>query len=261
MPPPEYTFQGAWAAAAEYAVDDLVSSGGVAYVCIEAHTADAGNPPPNADFWELLIAASTANVYATVEDYRAFIGKNTLDADATILQNLTTASRWWDRKLKRPFGFGLVAAPVARTFYVHRAGVGGGSPSLFVDEFATQTGLTVSIAGEEVDDAGYVALPANAQQMPEPEPFDELRRLSLGWPLGEPVTVTARWGWPAVPSAIRDATIEWTAIWRGESPAATGRVNELDQVQDFSPYHLSQLKRLTNQYSRGRRPTVGARPC
>lgn len=260
MPDPQYTYRGAWANGEAYLVDDLVASGDVAYVCIAAHTSDAASAPPNGDYWDLLIEPSASTAYATVEEYRAFIGRQTLDDDAVIAGNLETASRWWDLTLQRPFGFGLVAAPVARTFYVHRAADGDGSRSLFVDEFGSTTGLSVSIDGEVVDPAEYAALPPNAAQRPEPWPFDELRRIGRAWPLATPIVVTARWGWPAVPRAIKEATIEWTAIWRGESPAATGRVSELDEVQSFSPYHLSQLKRLTSMYRRGRLPAIGARP-
>lgn len=265
MPDPTYTYRGDWATATAYLANDLVVSGSVAYVCTDAHTSDAGNAPPDADFWDLLVAPDASNSYATVEEYRAFVGKDSTDDDNVIAENLAAASRWWDEKLNRPFGFGLIAAPVARKFYVHRAPVGDGSKSLYVDDFATLTGLVVSIGGDVQDASTYIAFPLNALQKPEPWPFDELRRSGRGWPLGEEITVTAKWGWPAVPAAIKQATIEWTAIWRGESPAATGRVGtarpgELDQVMDFSPYHLSQLKRLSALYRKARNPLSGNRP-
>ena len=260
MPDPTYTYRGDWATATAYLANDLVSSGAIAYVCTDAHLSDAGNAPPDADNWELLIDADASTAYATVEDYRAFVGRDSLSDDIVIADNLLAASRWWDEKLGRPFGFGLVAAPVARTFYVHRSPHGGGGASLFVDDFATLTGLSISIDDTVQESDTYVAFPLNSLQKPEPWPFDELRRLNSGWPLGTPVVVTARWGWPAVPQAIKQATMEWTAIWRGESPTATGAASELDQVAALSPYHLSQLKRITTMYKKPRNPMSGKRP-
>lgn len=258
---PSYNYRGDWTTATAYLANDLVVSGSVAYVCTDAHTSDAGNAPPDADHWDLLVAPDASNSYATVEEYRAFIGKDSTDDDNVIAENLAAASRWWDEKLNRPFGFSLISEPAARSFYVHRAPIGGGSNRLYVDDFATLTGLVVSIGGQTVDSATYGAFPLNALQKPEPWPFDELVRSGgRTWPLGEPITVTARWGWPAVPRALKQATIEWTAIWRGESPAATAKVSELDQVVDFSPYHLSQLKRLTGLYRKPRGPVMGKRP-
>ncbi|MCC6959452.1 MAG: hypothetical protein IT301_06355 [Dehalococcoidia bacterium] len=261
MPDPTYTYRGAWATATAYLANDLISSGGVAYVCTSGHTSDAANGPPDAGHWSLLITPSASTAYATVEEYRAAIGKDSLDDDVVVAEDLLAASRWWDEKLNRPFGFGLSAAPSARKFYVHRAPSGAGSKSLYVDDFASLTGLSVTIGGTVQDVTDYEAFPLNALSKPEQWPFDELRSLTAaGWPLGEEITVTARWGWPAVPMGLKKATIEWTAIWRGESPAATARVGELDQVQSFSPYHLSQLKRITSMYRRPRNPTSGNRP-
>lgn len=260
MPDPTYTFRGDWATATAYLANDLVDAGGVAYVCTEAHTSDAGNAPPDADYWSLLLAADSSNAYATVEEYRAHIGKDSLDDDAVITNQLLMASHWWNQRLNRSSGFKLAASASARTFYVNRSPHGGGSRSLYVDDIGSSSGLVVAIDGDTVDSTDYQLFPLNADVKPEPWPFDEIRRLVIGWPLGEAVTVTAKWGWPAVPQAIKQATMEWTAIWRGESPASSGRVAELDQVQDFSPYHLSQLKRLTTMYRRPRDPMSGRRP-
>lgn len=201
------------------------------------------------------------DAYATVQEYRAAIGKETSDDDLALSEALLVASRWWERKLHRPAGFNRDTAAVARTFYVHRGTNGEGSKTLFVDDIAATTGMTVTLDGEAVAAADYQLRPLNALVGPEAEPYDRIVRLgTVGWTLQSPIVVTAIWGWPAVPEAIKAATIEWAAIWRGESVRATERVNEMDQVASASPYHLSQLKRITEAYQQARPPMAVVLP-
>ncbi len=195
-----------------------------------------------------------SDAYATAADYRAAVRKTSTADDAQITLDLEMASRWWDRKLRRRAGFSQDDAPVERTYYVHRGRAGGGSNTLYVDDISTTTGLSIEVAGETLAATDYVLWPLDAALAPEPEPYDRIVRVSGYWPLDEPILVTARYGWPAVPAGIKAATIEWAAIWRGESIRATATVNALDEVQATSPYHLSQLKRLTNMYQQTRRP-------
>lgn len=267
MPDPQYTFRGAWAAATVYVEDDLVTLGLTAYVCVDGNTGDVENGPPNADFWDLLVEPATT-AYATAAEYRNAIGKSGTSEDTAIDRAVTMASRWWDRKLRRSFG---KSALENREFRVHRGTDGFGSSTLFVDDIAESAGLVVTIGDEVVEASSYELLPLNAAKGPEPQPYDRIARIGSGWsgfnewplsrhsqwPLGRLITITARWGWPAVPAAIVEATIEWAAIWRGESIRATERVNEMDQVVSTSPYHLSQLKRVTEAYQQGRSPVAG----
>jgi hypothetical protein len=54
-----YTLQGAWVITTDYFVDDAVTNGGETYVCIQDHTAAAGNEPGVGgswtDFWVLIV--------------------------------------------------------------------------------------------------------------------------------------------------------------------------------------------------------------
>ena len=201
------------------------------------------------------------DAYATAQEYRDAIDKMSADDDLAISNALQVASRWWDRKLRRTAGFNKDTAAVARTFYAHRGPDGCGSKTLFVEDIASTSGMTVTLDGVAVAATDYQLRPLNATLGPEPEPYDRIVRLgTVGWTLQRPVVVTAIWGWPAVPEAIKQATIEWAAIWRGESIRATERVNEMDQVQTTSPYHLSQLKRITEAYQQARPPSAVVLP-
>lgn len=196
-----------------------------------------------------------SDAYATAEEYRGRVDRTSAADDDTIDVQLGMTSRWWDAKLRRAAGFNKDAAPVARRYYVHRAPKGCGSETLFVDDIATATGLSVVIDGETISSDLYELWPLNAALGPEAWPYDRIvRKDGSAWPIGELITVTAAYGWPEVPAAIVEATIEWTAIWRGESVRTTARVNELEQVASVSPYHLSQLKRITGAYQQMRAP-------
>jgi len=58
----KFKWQGAYNGATAYVVDDVVESGGSAYVCIAATT---GNTPPNATYWELMSQAGTNGTNGT----------------------------------------------------------------------------------------------------------------------------------------------------------------------------------------------------
>ena len=198
-----------------------------------------------------------SDAYATAAQYRDRVGRDSSADDPTIDLQLGMTSRWWDAKLRRGAGFNKDASPVARRYYVHRSPQGCGSETLFVDDIATASGLVVTIGGVTVASSVYELWPLNAALGPEAQPYDRIMRVDgTEWPFGELITVTAFYGWPAVPAGIVEATIEWTAIWRGESVRTTARVNELDQVANVSPYHLSQLKRITGAYQQMRAPWV-----
>lgn len=210
-----------------------------------------------------------SDAYATPQQYRQAIGKQTADDDAQIKQDLEATSRYWDGYLHRPMGFAQDASAVARIYYPRRGRDGKGSHVLLVDDIASTSGLVVKV---DTDDDGdfddedaltittdYELHPLNAALGAEAEPWNMIvRKGALGWSLGLRIQVTAIGGWPAVPALVRQLTIEWTAVWRGESVRATARVNELDQVQEVSPFHQSQIKRIAALYRQSRSPALMA---
>jgi hypothetical protein len=60
----KFKWQGAWSSSTAYVVDDVVESGGNAYVCIAAST---NNEPPNATYWELMAQKGTDTSVATTQ--------------------------------------------------------------------------------------------------------------------------------------------------------------------------------------------------
>ena len=60
----KFKWQGAYNGATAYVVDDVVESGGSAYVCIAATT---GNTPPNASYWELMASKGTDTSVLTTQ--------------------------------------------------------------------------------------------------------------------------------------------------------------------------------------------------
>ncbi len=57
-------------------------------------------------------------------------------------------------------------------------------------------------------------------------------------------------GWPGVPAAITLSCIDYTAMVRGESTFATGRMPELDGGTDVSGQARAWLKSRLMAYSR-----------
>ncbi|MBF8255137.1 MAG: phage gp6-like head-tail connector protein [Anaerolineales bacterium] len=163
------------------------------------------------------------DAYATAAEYRAATTKTDATDDASILSQLKGVSRYWDYRCNRFFT--QDAAVVVRTFD------GKGECELWLPaDIATATGLIVkadldgdySFADETalVLDTDFWLGPSDADKGPEPRPWEILEvhpnsaQLSA-WPCQQKaLQVTAKFGWPAVPQAIKDATIALTRYMR-----------------------------------------------
>lgn len=182
--------------------------------------------------------------YATTAEVRLY-GYQSLSTDEPLLNALITrASRLFDNAAGKPKDyFGAAAASpsaTARKFW------GNGTDYLRLDPYLIPAGVT-SITTVAMPTGftvpGY--LEANHHSRAElnmPGEFclvrtygDNESRFSalsergdlfpaefsgeldyVGWPDGIKVTVTAKWGWDAVPEDVKEATIETViAIWRG----------------------------------------------
>lgn len=185
-----------------------------------------------------------AGSYATIGQARDY-GYQSQDADETILIDiLKRASRLFDRYCGLPDGyFDRVASSTAATtryFY------GDGTDFLKIDPYLTATTPTVTLptgfstmtwieanplattkarhtnAGEFFlirtygDDASRSSALSGNQ-----ESIDFASGMtSIGWPAGIRATVSAKWGWLAVPDDVREAVLETTiAIWRNKDQA------------------------------------------
>lgn len=203
---------------------------------------------------------AVTDAYATSTQYHAQITKQDTGSDAQIDLDLLAVSRYIDRCIGRFFT--KDAAPVARVYTPpgslrqplatpplgwaesenpYRYGVWG--RHLAVDDIATATGLQIIMDDNRVGSfsgytpwatTDYELWPLNAPFGSEARPYTSIVLPPWstigGIPIGVRVQVTAVYGWPAVPQAIINATVQLTAILRLESPRATSRVTEVGEV-------------------------------
>ncbi|HCA86373.1 MAG TPA: hypothetical protein DEQ61_13235 [Streptomyces sp.] len=148
-----------------------------------------------------------ANDYATLATLKLSMGITDTDRDALLEQALASASRGIDRMTGRRFY--LDATAVQRTYNpagkVVRDGPG---ERLLTDDIGDDAGLIVETGagGSWTAVTDYEMTPDNA--LARGLPVTGLLRPSAGWGSGTArVRVTARWGWPAVPEEIVQATL------------------------------------------------------
>lgn len=196
------------------------------------------------------------DAYATAAEYRTTFGvTNTsgVDADAVILADITSVSRYLDRRLGRFFT--KDASVVARRYQP------SGRPTLNVHDIASLTGLIVKVD----DDSNGIATttltittdfevaPLDADKGPEPAPWTELylppRSSRTRW--DSLTEVTAIFGYPSVPGAIQRAALELTAILRIQSPRATNQIPEgAEQALDASAEAQKIVSQLSGVYAK-----------
>jgi hypothetical protein len=98
-----------------------------------------------------------------------------------------------------------------------------------VDDFHTVTGLVVTVDGTVWDLANVDPRPWNGIVDGQPGwPFFNLIAANRTWPRTATITVTAQWGWPAVPEGIIQATLDVAeAMFRtgGSSPVRSESID------------------------------------
>lgn len=140
--------------------------------------------------------------YATLAEMRSYAGivaaDDTTD-DAKLARNITAASRAVDDHCNRQFG--KVAAPELRTYTAMR--YDGYNTIVLTDDLMDLTGVVVTVAG-----VAYV--PARWGPQNAPARGKPWRRAFLPGSLSRApadVSITAAWGWTAVPEAVKEATL------------------------------------------------------
>lgn len=220
---------------------------------------------------------AVTDAYATASEYRSAVSKTDDSDDLAVDSDLKAISRWLDRKLGRFFT--LDTADQTRTYWPKIAPAagraldwaesenpwkyGGWARWLHVDDMAAApTSITVDDDGDGTWNgdvawtaSDYELWPTNAALGPEPAPYTAIFvpnwSSKFGFPADKRVRVIAKFGWPAVPEAIKRATIELCAIKRLESPRATSRITEMDQVVSTSKVAQSIIGELTKVYMKG----------
>ena len=209
------------------------------------------------------ITLAVTDAYSTAALYRGIIRKTDTGDDTAILVDLTAISRYIERRLGRFFT--IDAGDIARTFVIGSRGAEpwGGHIRLWIDDLSANP---ASIKIDKDDDgsfadetalvaADYELHPLNSLSGPEAAPYTSILLTRWGaqnsWPHAQRVEITGRWGWPAIPDAIKQATINLTAILRLESPRATSRIpDDIGGSIEASPQAQAIIHQLMNVYRR-----------
>jgi hypothetical protein len=147
--------------------------------------------------------------YAGITDLKAYMGIGDTADDAKLQDALQSASRGIEHFCDRAFWPSLAAT--ARTFHPRTSALA------VVDDFWTATGLVVKT--DAGDDATYETTWTSAEYSLEPS--NQIVAGELGWPyyrilavgrsfpcgVRPSVQVTAKWGWPSVPSPVKQACL------------------------------------------------------
>lgn len=170
------------------------------------------------------------DAYATPTEYLA--ANRTANADPNVLaSHLAAVTALMVGQMGGRF-FTRDASVVNRVYYPRFTG-----RTLEVDDIADTTGLVIKVDtdldGIFTDETAWAAndyqlKPLNAALRPEPWAWNRIYIPTWSaqgiFSPQLPVQVTAIFGWPAVPAAIRTACIELTRILRLEGPRATGLI-------------------------------------
>jgi hypothetical protein len=163
-----------------------------------------------------------ANQYATSAEA---IARNPSLANVDLIEldaALEAASRWIDGYCGRKFWLDPVDTPTIRVFTARDPYV----LDLGEHEIGSLTGVVVktdSGAGTyatTVTASAYVLEPVNAPYATAgARPYTSIRGISTAWPLTysnwarqDLVQVTARYGWPSIPPAVRDVCLALTTV-------------------------------------------------
>lgn len=162
------------------------------------------------------------DAYATPADLQARLG---VGDDGTYEDRLDAASARVEAFCRRQFN--KATAATARRFRP------ADPQRLPVDDFHTVTGLAVTVDGTSWDVTDVDPRPVGGFVGGQTGwPFSDLIAVDRYWPTWHRrpvVTVTAQWGWAAVPAAIKEATLDvavaaYTASGAGSYPKASEKV-------------------------------------
>lgn len=221
-----------------------------------------------------------AGNYATIEQARAYGYQSTEKDDPLLADILPRASRLFDQYCGLPPGYfdayDGAAVASARKFW------GNGTNFLKVDPYLSTLTPTVAMpTGWNTPTFLEVNPFAHAQQatangefflartyLDDERRFDGLNPVNssigltlpydwslnpvIGWPDGIKVTVTAKWGWDAIPADVTEAVAELTvAIWRGRDQAFA-RVVNLEASQQIAGALPERTRLIADKYRIGK---------
>jgi hypothetical protein len=160
---------------------------------------------------EFLVGDPAPPAYAALAVLKAGWDITTVTHDTLLQTNLMAASRMIDDHCHRRFYSDEAVSsrnyvPGGRTVWADDGEL------LFIDDVASETGLVVAVGSgasfTTVSSSDYEVYPSNA--IAQRKPIEGLLRLGGRWTgglTGQRVRVTARWGWPATPEVVEQATL------------------------------------------------------
>ncbi len=213
----------------------------------------------------VMVARATADTsaYFTAAEYRNRVGGTVTTDDVTIGEQAVAIARFLDLRTHRFFS--KDSEVVTRTFD------GNGRRKLWLPaDIATSTGLIVKVdlnGDYDFDDADETLTldthfwlgPADADKGPEPRPWEFLEvcpkadNTVLGvWPAQRrAVQVTAVFGWPSVPAAIKEVAINLTRQLRDILGAGvTMTIENIESAVQMSPQLSYLMKDIQRAYWR-----------
>ena len=209
--------------------------------------------------------AAVTDAYATAAEYRELFVEGSTDTSKDVLYGdvLSGISRIVEQEVGEFFT--KDAAVLQRVFVPGCAD--SLEPLLRVDNIASITGFEIKV--DEDQDGSFADETAwatgdyqlrrdgdlNPDKGPEPKPWNEIwippwSTKARSWKPDYPVQVTLIFGWPAVPAAVKQATLQLAGIVLMDSDRATTRINELQQVLSTSHSAQSIIGRLQRAYAR-----------
>ncbi|MDG4750621.1 phage gp6-like head-tail connector protein [Micromonospora sp. WMMD718] len=186
--------------------------------------------------------------YVDLPLLKEYVNEQTTSADALLTQCLKTACRQIESQTGRRFYQDELAT--SRTYsvagrLVHEAD----ADLLIVDDIASAVGLLVETGNGTSWTAvtDYDLEPENALALGRPATY--LRRSSWGGYGRTRVRVTARWGWPAVPEEVVQATLMQAArLWK--------RKDSVDGMRGSEEFGFLRVARMDSDVQALLRPFI-----
>lgn len=175
---------------------------------------------------------SITNGYCTLAELKAVLRISDTVDDTLLEARITEASRVIDQHCDRRFY--ADANATARTY------VAVDNELLFVDDISTTTGLVIKT--DSAGDGTYATTLTASQYQLEPlncvakgDPIRFIRTIGTVFPTAQApagVQVTAKWGWPAIPSPITSACILLAGrlVKRGDSLLGVAGFGDLGAI-------------------------------
>jgi hypothetical protein len=176
------------------------------------------------------------NGYITVPEFKAWREVDDTVDDVVIDESITAASRGIDNFCRTRFW--KTAAGTSRLFDT------GDTQLVRIGDAAAVTAVATDTDGDGVFETVWAAtdyqlLPLNPAAAPEPEPYTKIHAVgTLTFPRVTTgrhgrVQVTGTWGWPSIPSDVRQACLLVTArlVKRRQSPEGVAGFDEFGTIR------------------------------